>query len=318
LWALPLLLILSPAPTFAAILAFPIKKLILFIYTLSNRISLLRGITVSLSYPFAFLFCILIVAAVVAFCVTKKKKRLIAGGVALVLVLAFALSCVAYKLPDYGRAKITMLEHKKSDGIILASDSKVMLIDIGNGYSGVYKKCVSKMSSLQATEIEAVMLTHLHTSHAYTLSEFFSGQMVRTLLIPKEDSDIFYDILDVCEENNVKAVPFTPGDTVKFEDCEIDTVPHKYYKRSTQPVVALGIRAFGETFAYLGGAYFEEAPLPDLSGTSCVWFGTHGPLYKNSFDPALPDSCTVFAGESAKEYLDEKYSSKEPDSVILK
>ncbi len=317
LWALPLLLLLSPASTMAAILAYPIKLLISFIFTLAGKLSGLRNVTVSLNYPFTLLFSILIFLCVIAFCVSEKKKRLVLGAVTLLLLLSFGLCCFSYKLPDYDRVRISMIEQKKSEGLLISSDNKVMVIDVGNGYSPVFKSVLSRLSSVQATEIEVLMLTHLHTSHPSTLTSLFSSQTVRTVVLPREESQEYYNIIELCESHGIDYIPYTCGDTLNFEDCIIQTDKIKYIKRSRQPIVRLDITAFGEKFTYLGASYVESFEEDDLAESAYVWFGDHGPLYKETFEPGVADSCEIFASDEARNYISEKITPSESLYAIL-
>ncbi len=317
LWTLPILLLLSPAHTISALLAYPIKGLIDFIILLAGKLSVLRNITASLNYPFAFCFCVLIFIGIVAFCASKKKKRLIFGAVTLLLVFSFGLSCFVYKLPDKDRATISMLEHKQSDGLLIFSENKAMVIDIGNGYSKISDLAVNALSSGQATEIEVLMLTHIHTSHPATLQDLFSSKIVRTVVLPKEEGEAYYDTVEVCKANNVPYVEYICGDTVSFADCKIKTYKSEYIKRSTQPIIRLDIKAFDEQFTYLGAAYVEGLPTADLSDSDHVLFGGHGPRYKSTFSPTLSDSCKIYTTEISEIHLSKEYVICNDEYVIL-
>ena len=136
LWALPILLILSPAPTFAAAFAYPVGKLIELITRLAAVFSRLRNIILPLHYSFAPVFSALIFVSVIAVCIAKKKKRIIAALVTLCLLLAFIAGAFLYSLPLYSNVVVGMLSYKSNDGILLVSDNKTMIVDMGNGYSG--------------------------------------------------------------------------------------------------------------------------------------------------------------------------------------
>ncbi|MBQ2729198.1 MAG: ComEC/Rec2 family competence protein [Clostridia bacterium] len=316
LWALPILLVLSPAPTFASLFAYPIEKLIAFICDLANDISLLRGITFSLNFPFAALFCVLICAAVCAFCVTKKKKKLISSAVLLTLCLAFCLSSFLYCCKDRDRTRLTMLSYKSNEGIFLLSDRKAMIVDMGNGYSGIMKEGALALDSTYATEIELLMLTHLHNSYPSTLDAFFSDHMVRTLLAP-EGEDFDYEALEEVTKKHVVALSYySYGDKIEFEDVTLKTSENLYIKRSVQPIVRLDIEAYGHTFTYVGGAYLESIPDAELD-CDFIFFGDHGPLYKAEFTPDLFENCHVYAAKKAKSYINTHVSVNEPKTIIL-
>ena len=316
LWTLPILLLLSPASSIASLLAHPVKLFIELIFVAANKISLLRGITFSLNYPFAAGFSIAIFISIIAFCAAKRKKRWMFAPVSLVLIVSFAISCYFYKMPDYERVTVTTVEHKKSDGLMIASENKALIIDIGNGYSRVFNKSVEKLPGIQATEIEVLMLTHIHTSHPATLHSLFSSQIVRNLIIPKEKTDGYYSVVELCREFDIPYMEYSYGDVVNFGDASIKTYENEYIKRSTQPIIRLDISAFDETFTYVGGAYCESVEA-DLSQCDHILFGSHGPLYKMTFEPNLSDSCRILVSEAAESFISEKIKARDSYSVIL-
>ncbi|MBQ4066587.1 MAG: ComEC/Rec2 family competence protein [Clostridia bacterium] len=316
LWMLPVLIVLSPAPTFLFAAASLIKPLITFISSLSNDISQLRGINISIDYPFSPYFCAAVFICICGYCVSKKKPRLIFAGLCTVLIAAFAICSVIYTQPLRETAPITMLEHNKSDGLCIASDSRILLVDMGNGYSGIYKKGANAARNYGATEIEAILLTHIHSSHAQTLSSFFGSNMVRTLILPKEESSAFDSLEKLCRENRVQLITYEKSDTIEFENVLLRVSPSGYIKRSKQPIIRIDVVAHDSSFTYVGGAYLECFPGTELLADH-VWFGTHGPLYKAEFTPLISENATVYASDAATQYLPEDFYTDPLKSLVL-
>ncbi len=316
LWALPILLILSPSPTLASLFAYPVGWLIELISKFANWLSHMRYTILSLKYDIAPIFCVLIFVCVIVFCVTKKKKRLISAAVTLALTAAFIAGTFISSIPLYNNVAVMMLSYKSSDGIMIVSENKTMIVDMGNGYSGIIDEGLWYASDLNATEVEVIMLTHIHRSHAATLENIFEENMVRTLLIPKEDSDDFDEIVEVCAENRVSVSTYVPGDTVTFGDAYIKTTEHKYIKRSVQPIIRLDIRGYEKTLTYLGGAYLESFPETTLD-CDYVYLGDHGPLYKRKYTLPVEEDCLVYACENAKKFAYTEVLPGDPSMIVM-
>ncbi len=301
IWLLPLLLLLSPAPALCSVAGDVTANYIGFIFAFANRLSLRRNIVISLEYPLALLFCILIFLSVIAFCVAKRFKRAISIALSVAIICTFNAYIQGYNQKFDNVTVVCPVTHKASEGIVILSEQKAMVIDIGNGYKSVGTSAFFKAGKNRCVEIETYMLTHYHTAYRSTLANLFSTTVVRTLLVPEGDD--FELLKTVAEEYNVGFSTYTPGDIIIFEEAEIITYTNRYIERSVQPIIRLEILSHGEKFAYFGGAYGESAPYPFLSDYDCVWFGDHGPLYKNDFSFSNgPDK--VFASTNADSFLD--------------
>lgn len=318
IWVSPILLMLSPAPTFAGALSFVIEAYTNFICSLAEKLSSLRNITVSVEYPFAAAFCFLIFVSVVALCVTRKKKRLMFLASTFVFTIVFALSCIIYNIPSYSRAGIDMINYKKSDGILIVANNKTMLIDISDGHKGILREGAVEMGEERKTEIEVLMLTHLHSAHVQSLDKFLSEEMVRAVLLPFEGSEEFTAVEKVVEDHNAKVLVYERGDTVKFEGTVLQTYENTYIKRSVQPILRIDINAYGETFTYVSSAYMEGDGDRDFKNTDHLWFGNHGPLYRETYKPKIDGECRVYAEGAASQYIDENIKTEKIKNIYLK
>ncbi len=314
LWALPVLLLLSPAPTISSIFAYPLKMIIGFVTSLAQRISSIENITFSLNYPFALPFSIAIFIAVCAFCITKSKKRLAAGAVTIALVISLIISASVFSHIEADRTTVSMLTYKSSDGLCLIDQNKAMIIDIGNGYSGILKEEMAFLKTTRATQIEILMLTHCHKSHIETLDTFFAQCIVRNLLIPETDNKIKDSISRVCQKHGVTLKSFSHDEKIRFETVTVIPKESIFIKRSVQPIVRIDITSRDRTFTYVGAAYYESCPDACLD-SDFVFFGDHGPLYKEKYTPNTTEDCRIFASNNASLFMDDSKKAAIPAAV---
>ncbi len=313
LWALPFFFILFPAKSLLSIYSIAIGGSISSICDFAFEFAHLRNIYYSIRYPLAPLFCFLIFICDIFVCILKKKRRFIALGVSLSLCFGFFVYGYAYNASLSDRVCVDLLQDKSSEGIVITTDNRLMVIDVGNGYSGIAKSAVVKMNHHRETEIDVYMLTHYHSAYDSTLSYLFSSQKIRTLLIPENiDSK---NLRSIARENAVSIITYIPGERIAIGDATIKTYESIYISRSVQPIVRIDISAFSENFAYLGGAYCEATGEYDFSSFGGVWFGDHGPLYKKAFSVTAGDEAAVFASSSADSYLIDP--SRSPSGFIL-
>lgn len=316
LWSLPVLLLLSPASTIAGVLAYPLKLLISFIITCAQRISSVENVTLSLNYPFAPLFSVLIFAAVLAFCVTKSKKRAIAASVSLLLIISFVVSCTFFSLSKANETTVGMVTYKSNDGLCLVSNNKTMLIDIGNGYSGILNEGSDFFKSTRATETEVIMLTHYHKAYGDSLDTFLSRNIVRQLMVPR-DIGKTSQLERICQKHGTDLKYFDPSEEIVFEDATIVPFENTYIERSVQPIVRIDIKAKGKIFTYVGSAYSESAP-DAYFDCDYLFIGGHGPLYKKIYTPETREGCAVYCAENAEPFILWTGDISKPSAVVLK
>lgn len=313
LWSLPFFFIFLPADIFLSAYSFIIGVYIDFICDLGFRISHIRNIYHSINYPLAPLFCLIIFLSAIFVCVMKKKKRLIAAGISLALCLGFFTYAFLFNYYLAENVKIDMLCEKSSEGLVISTDNKLMVIDVGNGHKSIAESAVVSIRNNRETEIDVYMLTHYHTAHESTIRDLFSSQKIYTLLIPENMET--GNLMQIAKEYSVSLVTYIPGERIAIGNATIKTYENAFIPRSTQPIIRIDIYANDQRFCYVGGAYCEGVADLDLSDFDGIWFGDHGPLYKKDFSPVLSDDCRIFTSVSADSYYDSH--SWEPSSFIL-
>lgn len=315
LWALPLFLIISPIKPVASFFAVSLKYLIRLTEYLANVFSRMSNITFHLEVPFGEVLVYLIFAVTLLFCVTKKKARYAALSALSLLICAFVTVSVLYTSRFDDKVYLSMLTYKSNDGIFLATDKKAMVIDMANGYSGILGEGLEHTSVIPASEIEAVVLTHLHNTTAATVKSFILKNTVRRVYVPKEESSNFDAVMKIAKKYGSEAVSYDYGDVILFGDSEIKICEPSYLKRSVQPSLRVEICAYNERFIYLGGGYCEAEGVNSFCEGDTVWFGVHGPKYKKSF--SVSGNAQIFASEDAIPYIRTEGEINDPADIIL-
>ena len=322
LWGLPILLVLSPAKTMASALAYLLRHLISFICGVANYLSHIKNVSISLNYPLAGAFSIAVMLLVIAFCVLKGKKRLVSLLISLCLVAGYAGFCYTVALPDQYRAGIIPLEYKSNDGMLISSDGKAALCDVGNGYSGILDNGIYGMDEFRKTELEALVLTHLHRAYVSSVETALQNVIIRKVYIP-EGGELGEALLSLCSQYGAEGIIYKYGSVIPLGDAEIRVEEPLYIERSAQPVISLSVSAFEEEFVYLGAAFREAGGKVPIDA-EYIWYGDHGPKYKSNF---YVGSAKVFASDTAMEYavgeylpaywVDRLYLGKSEEKVIL-
>lgn len=312
LWMLPILLLISPSPLFTGILLPAVQWILDITITLAGKLSELRGICVSLQYPFAPILTIAIFCFILwAFCASPGKRLLpvISTATAVLVLLG---SIVGWRILHADQTiaamvsnNVTAVRAEKNDAIVITSGEDTLLIDNSAGGFSIFRQGIASSEKCYCTEIEAVMLTHPHKKHVTSLEKLWNQQRVRQIWIPNEDTEICYQIYEKASAAGIKIVTYTPGETLSFGNAQVITYENGFLERSVQPIVRVDITASGERMIYLGAAYAEAFSLEEFKATPArvIWFGSHGPLYKKDMDVSNLPIYSVFCTGNAKEYM---------------
>ena len=183
----------------------------------------------------------------------------------------------------------------------MTENGHTLLCDISNGsYSSInYAYSFAKKSG--ATELDALVLTHLHKRHVSAFERISGTAYVRMLILPvpetEAEENIVFSLREIADNKNIPVGTYTRGDTgISFFDTtlRIDT---DTLKRSTHPILAVHMTAYGHEIAYVSASAEEKMTL-DADRLDMVIFGAHGPIYKKEFSGPADADRMVFRGNS--------------------
>ncbi len=273
--------------------------------TLASAAAYPRGITVPLTFPLCILFAVLLTASCILLTFVRGRRAitivfssfcLIAAGFGAYLSLSLAQNAA--------ETAVISSVYKKNDAFAVVSEGKYLLCDFSDGSYSAMNAPYESLRLHHATELEGLLLTHLHTRHIRTFERISDKTYVRALILPlaenEKESDIADSLIACAAEKGIPVYTYNSAahSTVHFGDVQLQP-QRTYISRSTHPIITLSAAADGKTVQYLGTSFSEKvtpAGVPDV-----LIFGVHGPIYKKTFTlPSLSDETEIlFRGSSA-------------------
>lgn len=282
----PCYLLLRVVPPAALVLGAAIKGVSQMTEMLASALASLRGISLSLAYPFTPLWAAVLSAAVLTAPLKKNRKALrqhLSGALGLFILFFALLFCAQLFTAD--QIHIHSVSRGKNDAVILMTAGDVMLLDISDGSYGALSTAYAAAADAGAVELEALYLTHLHNRHVQSVDRLSDTVYVRSLLLPSPETDeetkVYTSLCSIMERKQIPVYVYTPNDVIGWgNNVEIFPAARTYLSRSTHPVIALTVRANGTVFSYLGTAAEEIAAFTDQSSADILVLGAHGPIRK--------------------------------------
>lgn len=263
-------------------------------------------VTVSLSLPLAPLFACALSASIGSLALCRRARRAyltLAVSAALLAVFAgYIAFCAA---ADAQVCRVISLGVKKNDMLLVQSDGKTVLCDMSDGSYAPLRAAYAAAQKRRATELAAVLLTHLHRRHLASFSRLSEAVYVRALILPEPVTDAERDIRDsllaCARQRGIPVLTYAAGESVLIGEAEI-TPQRAYLARSTHPALALRVRTPHGSLSYLG-ASFAESGLDAGAPPDVLILGAHGPVDKREYTLSAgyaPD--TILVRENGKKY----------------
>ncbi|MCR5264049.1 MAG: ComEC/Rec2 family competence protein [Clostridiales bacterium] len=298
-----ILVALSPLPPLAAAAALPLRGLCWAVCDGVTAVGGIRGIMVSLGYPFAWIvFCA--AGAVIAVLVAARRDTLVRVGAVMAAAAAvFAVCAGIYERGETGVVSVVYQPVKKNDVICVKASGTTVVADISDGsrttrsvYDGIVREYFRRF------DIDVYMLTHWHSKTPSAVASLLERCCVGKLLLP-----LPYDETSESADEKVRRlageagaeIVYYPADAdaaVDIGDLRIDAAALGHVGRSAHPTVALRFSGAGGSVVYAGASAYDSAQYRTLDswlgGCGALILGAHGP--KASYPPLIggdmPDS----------------------------
>lgn len=297
LYLLMLLTVTGFVPVIANLLGNICGLLIDVTESFSQYLSDIKGIYISIRYPFATVILALLVLSMLFVLLAKKFRLRRLFVIFLSTVIAFGISFCIYRQSGKDSTYLYLNTDGKNDVITLVDNGEVVLFDITNGGRSV-PLCAMDAPSYYRCEIDTYVLTHLHDHHAATLKALADEIKIHRVLLPEaeteKDSAYIADIImglddavDIAFYKRTAEATITVGETV------VSLPEYKTITRSTHPTIVFS----GETdgvgaWIYCGASSMEFSEhWDDVMQYRAVILGSNGPKVKNIFD----DNCLSMA-----------------------
>ena len=301
----PPLLLFRYVPFIARPLAFAISKLCQITTDAAGAMTEIPHTVVPLHHAAAPYFAISVMILFFSIPLLRKRKQIVCAFAGILFLCGTLVGILAVKQTiTRDHIAITATVQGKNEVILVTENGKTLLCDISNGSYTAINSAYNQARKDGATELTALVLTHLHKRHIQSFDRISDTAYVRMLILPAAESaadkEIIHSLRQIAEDKNIPVREYTRGDTgIIFEDTalRIDT---DTLSRSTHPVIVLSLTAYDHDTVYIGASAAQGIPIDDLSRFSTVIFGLHGPIYKTEYDMKLSSTTArvIFRGDS--------------------
>ena len=283
-------LILYPLRIFIIPLSTAIGWYCNLIESIASALSELNFSIVAINYSWCVLFIIPITLLIFVFPYVSKKNIKRVGVVLISAIFLFGVSVTAVKVLERDDVTVSYVSENKNDGIVVKSNGKIMLCDFSDASFGFSKEMLTEMTELHVTEIDAVLFTHYHSKHVQLLNRLSDREIVRSIILTEPINETEYTVYDslykTALSKGIVVYSVSAGEVFEFEDTEIFIFERKYISRSTHPITALQISAYGESVTYASGSFNQSVAeiMDSLETSEHVILGRHSPVYKKEFE----------------------------------
>ena len=276
----PIFLITSRIPFLSGILGFILELLSGFVLNVSEELSKMEHIYVSLDYDFVLYFVLPFFILFAILMVVRIKHKLLIP--VFVLIWACVFGAFEYNAINDPVLYFGYVHLGRNEYICLSRNGENTLIDISDGSKGKMNEAALYAIEKGFVEIDTLILTHLHNKHVDYFEEMYSNYLVRRLVIPlpqnDSESNVATSLKLLADEHDVEIYTYENEATFEIYGTKIKC-EHAYIKRSTHPVIKVEIFD-KKSVLYMGSSYSEYGETDD---SEIIIVGTHGPICKNDF-----------------------------------
>jgi beta-lactamase superfamily II metal-dependent hydrolase len=186
---IPLYLLLGRIPLLGTILGFILKGIGEWILGIASLLSHLPRAVISLRYDFCGVLIVGLAVAMMVMLVVRLKRKSMLVLPPLIFVAAFLICLGAYRLFFSEPYAVYLQKGSECEAISWNEDGKIAVCDIS--YGGVWGAGAveSLLLESEATEVDALILSHVHEGHAAMLSILSEELLIRELYLPIPDED---------------------------------------------------------------------------------------------------------------------------------
>lgn len=279
------------------------------IISLSASVSDIRGISLSLRYPFVPYMLLALSALLIACIFIKKLTPFKIGAGALAFVLSFAVCFGAYSGMTSGDMLVSIGSGKSGEYAAFSAGGENYIVDISTGGTDFVRDALESRKFFCETEIDNFVMTHYHDHHAGALFRLSESVKLRRVLLPSpetegEKADFAY-ICETLSKIGVEFEVYTRGEAFENGDATINFAPLRKISRSQKPIVAFSVKCGEWSFAYVEGAALEsDFDYSEYLSAQTVFVGAHGPSRKfGASAEAFSAASHVIFAEGAREYF---------------
>ena len=306
LYLLIMLMVLGGIPLLAEPIGAASQALISFACDTAERLSDIKGIYISLRYPFVFWMIVLLIAGVLTVLMIRKAKPVYIFAVFALCVVFYGVGYLGYTKMEENNSYVYLETDGKSDAVGIVSRGETVLVDISTGGYSVLSSAADRMEDFCACEIDVLILTHYHSYHPNTLRKLMDRVKIHRIYLPEplsEEDILFYQTIseEFGKRTEITVYPADGTQHLQVGNVSLSLPENEYIKRSAHPIVCFSAEIGEKGFSYLG----ESATETDFSDyiSDVMLFGSNGPSMRHIFDsePLLESELVVFSDRSHAE-----------------
>ena len=273
----------------------------------SSKLSHIPSITVSLNGITVLILAILLFVCIAEFPIVAEKRKKLLRVSGLVLVSAIVMFVGYVTVTRSQTESAVYVTNGKNEGFIIRDGLDYIIIDVSDGSKKMLYNMYELASEASASEIETLVLTHLHSKHTASVDDLTGRMIVRRVLLPEGENDdsrdIYGKLLEICRVKGIEVVSYKLCHGETFSDGDFSIAFHNYTKlsRSTHPVISFEFSLDGQNYLYGGASRSESDDFIAASTLAdTVFIGNHPPKTKTNHLPPIK-SAVVSAGEISDE-----------------
>ena len=255
-----LTLIFSPvAPVFAA-LSFVCDRFASLVNGAASAIAPIRGITVSLNYPFSpYLVAAGSVFLILLVLIKRRYVKYAAAGLVSTIALYAALASSYHSSFD---SKIALARGAAAtkDAIVVSSSGTTLLTDAYPGYGSSYSVGLKALKKMCFTELDSVAICNYSSSHIRAVDELtdkiYLGKAY--LIVPSGSTENFDRMKKLLAEKGVETVCVASGGSFAIGDTSLTFYP--YGSPSLSAPACFTVEDGGSSLAYCTADWMTKCP----------------------------------------------------------
>jgi ComEC/Rec2-related protein len=271
----------------------------------TEKMSDMRGVVLSLRYEFVTIMLRILVVAFLLFLLPRWKNPRRFGYVLVAWTLAFVACLGVTQISTAGRWQATYASKRNNELLCLCDNRTTVLCDVTDGSYGAYREFLANARPDSTTEVEALVLTHYHNRHVSTVYKLLGDVRVRTIWLPLtmpfvdgdkavQDEGNLRSIAALAKQRNVEVRYYLPEEGADILDTlSLERLYFSMLKRSTHPTVSMnwsyegkGKQTDGHLF-WLGASAWDADEARNLllcaTAADTLIFAAHGPVIKSTY-----------------------------------
>lgn len=302
-----------------------------FLLSAASKISSLKGITVSTKYPFSPYIIVLLVIAIIAAAILKKKYAVSAWILTAALIVSYGIGIASYNASLANIVEVTRCADNSGEGLVIIADNRCILLELSEGSASNMKRALHYAEERRATDINTLVLSRLSEKTINGVKYLSEAAVLNTVYIPKPTYDtysIYSEITNCLQEKGISCFDYSVYDEIFFFD-NVSIKISDINSNTSKKIICTEICGKNENLIYLGKGWSTQRGKIinkyNLSSCNYLMFGSYGFDITTPYSGDYNGSVFMFVEENEdnKKYISSisetfRYSSSSNVTIKLK